>query len=83
MKKNKMFIFFLSVLGFLIFWSHAPQQGITEKLIAPTTAISSEKIRDSVVLIEDKIGIGSGFFVERDKIATNIHVVASVLDLFL
>lgn len=76
MKKNKMFLFLLSALGFLIFCAHASQQGITEKLIAPTTAISSEKIRESVVLIEDKIGFGSGFFVERDKIATNIHVVA-------
>ena len=46
------------------------------KLIAPTTVISSEKIRESVVLIEDEIGFGSGFFVEHDKIATNIHVAA-------
>lgn len=75
MKKNKLSLFLLSALGVLLFSVIAPQQGITEKLIAPTTTVSSEKIRDSVVLIEDEIGHGSGFFVERDKIATNIHVV--------
>ena len=76
MKKNKIFLFLLFVLGFLFSCALAPQQGSTEKLIAPTTTISSEKIKESVVLIEDDIGYGSGFFVERDKIATNIHVVA-------
>ncbi len=75
MKTNRQVILDLLALGFL-FCLLAPQQGITEKLITPTTAVSSEKIRDSVVLIEDKIGIGSGFFVEDDKVATNIHVVA-------
>ncbi len=76
MKTHKICLFLLSVLGFLSSCAHAPQQGITEKLIAPTTVISSEKIRESVVLIEDETGWGSGFFVERDMIATNIHVVA-------
>ena len=76
MKTNRtVFLIFLA-LGFLLFCARVPQQGVAKKLNAPTTDVSSEKIRDSVVLIENEIGIGSGFFVERDKIATNIHVVA-------
>ncbi len=68
---------FLRLLTLALLFSCAlVSQGVAEKLNAPTTDIISKKIRDSIVSIEDEIGMGSGFFVERDKIATNIHVVA-------
>lgn len=76
MKTNKTVLLILLVLEFLLFCALVPQQGVAEKLNAPTTDVIPKKIKDSIVSIEDEIGIGSGFFVEHDKVATNIHVVA-------
>ena len=76
MKTNRQVLLVLLALGFLLFCARAPQQGIAKKLNAPTTDVFSKKIKDSIVSLEDEIGIGSGFFVEHDKVATNIHVVA-------
>ncbi len=76
MKTNRQVLLVLLALGFLLSCALVPQQVVAEKLNAPTTNGISKKIKNSIVLIEDQIGIGSGFFVEDDKVATNIHVVA-------
>ena len=59
------FLFGLLALGFLLSCTQTPQQ----------------RAENGTVLIvvgnANGIGRGSGFFVERDKIATNIHVVDS------
>ncbi|RKU17039.1 hypothetical protein C6501_04825 [Candidatus Poribacteria bacterium] len=62
------------VFGILFSCAKTPQQ-IIEK---PT---EFHKHRNSIVRVENKIGffskgIGSGFFVQRNKVATNIHVIA-------
>lgn len=76
MKTNRKVFLFLLALGFSLFCPLVPQLGVAEKLNTPTTDVIPKKIKDSIVSIEDEIGIGSGFFVEHDKVATNIHVVA-------
>ena len=74
MKTKRNVFFVLFALGFLLSCVGASLQEGTERPTAQT-AVSSEKIRDSVVLIENEIGIGSGFFVGHDKVATNIHLI--------
>lgn len=76
MKTNRQVLLVLLALGFLLSCALVPQQIVAEKLNAPTTDGICKKVRNSIVLIENEIGIGSGFFVEHDKVATNIHVVA-------
>ena len=76
MKQNIKFLLVLLTLGLLISCARAPQQLVSEKPAAPVVDLTSEKIRDSIVLIESENGSGTGFFVARDKIATNIHGVA-------
>ena len=78
MKHYERFLWCLLVfLGILFSCSRAPQL-ITEE----TFTLVSEKGRDSTVQIRlvragsgELTGIGSGFFVARDKIATNLHNV--------
>ena len=62
------------VLGLLFSCARTYQQGIEN-------TSEFQKYRNSIVRVENKHGffsrgIGSGFFVERDKVATNIHVIA-------
>ena len=61
----------LVTLGFILSCAQAPQQ-LAKKSLAPT--------KDSTVRLVSQDGkpitLGSGFFVDKDKIATNIHVVA-------
>lgn len=76
MKTNRIISLVLLALGFLLFCALVPRQGVAKKLNASTTNVNTKKIKDSIVLIEDEVGMGSGFFVKSDKIATNIHVVA-------
>lgn len=67
----KSFLSLLVTLGFLLSCAQTPQQ-IAEKTLALT--------KDSTVRLVSQAGksitLGSGFFVDKDKIATNIHVVA-------
>ncbi|MDD9975366.1 MAG: tetratricopeptide repeat-containing serine protease family protein [Candidatus Poribacteria bacterium] len=80
MKVDRKSIFVLLTLGFLFSCAPTPQQIVSEKPITPPVDSVSEKVKGSTVrlvsLFGTKIHIGSGFFVARDKIATNIHVVA-------
>ncbi|MDE0088407.1 MAG: trypsin-like peptidase domain-containing protein, partial [Candidatus Poribacteria bacterium] len=71
----------LVTLGFILSCAQAPQQ-IAEKTLAPT-----EKAKQSTVRLVNRFGdsvrFSSGFFVGKDKIATNIHVVAQPGPIFV
>lgn len=56
-------------------------------LLAACTQTPQQRAKDATVLIiagsaDGTVGSGSGFFVERDKIVTNIHVVADARMVF-
>ncbi len=76
---TKFLLILLITLGFILSCAQAPQQ-ITEKTLAPTENSATKKAEGSTVLLVSRNGksepLGSGFFVDKDKIATNIHVVA-------
>ena len=76
MKQNSKSLWVLLALSFFLSCAQAPQQLVSEKLVAPTADLTSEKIRDAIVLIESENESSTGFFVGADKIATNIHAVA-------
>ena len=73
------FLSLLVSLGFLLSCAQALQQ-VAEKTLDPTADIATQKAKDSTVRLVSRIGrsktLGSGFFVDTDKIATTIHVVA-------
>ena len=69
MKANRISLLSLLTLAVLFSCARAPQE-IVE---VPTIGSTSE---DTVIRVEGRFGAASGFFVEPDKIATNIHVVA-------
>ena len=73
MKVDRKSIFVLLTLGFLFSCAPTPQQIVPKKLVIPPVDSVSEKVKDSTVRLVGLRGIGSGFFVARDKIATNIH----------
>ena len=66
MTYNRKFLLGLLALGFLLSCTQTPEQHVKNA----TVLIIVGKVDGS-------IGKGSGFFVERDKIVTNIHVVDS------
>ncbi len=80
MKQNSKSLLVLLALSLLLSCTRAPQQLVSKKSEAPIVSVTSEKLKDSVMRVVGlrgtKTHIGSGFFVARDKIATNIHVVA-------
>ncbi|MDE0317309.1 MAG: trypsin-like peptidase domain-containing protein [Candidatus Poribacteria bacterium] len=77
----KPFLSLLVTLGFILSCAQAPQQ-IAKKTLAPT-----EKAKKSTVRLVNRFGdsvrFSSGFFVDKDKIATNIHVVAQPGPIFV
>lgn len=80
MKQNSKSLLVLLALSFLLSGARTPQQLVSQKPEALTVSVTSEKLKGSVVrvvgLLGTKVQSGSGFFVARDKIVTNIHVVA-------
>ena len=80
MRHNTKFLFCFLMLGLLLSLSYA--QETSEKAEQPTEIdIISDKAKESIVhLVGGNFsiaGVGTGFFVDRDKIVTNIHVVAA------
>ena len=75
----KSFFSLLITFGFILSCAHAPQQA-TENTLVPPTDIATKKAKDAAVRLVNRFGdsvrFSSGFFVDKDKIATNIHVVA-------
>ena len=70
MRHYTKFLFCFLVLG--VFFSLSYAQETPEKAIAPAEVdLISEKGKDSIVRVG---GRGSGFFITKDKIATNFHV---------
>lgn len=80
MKRNINSLLILLSLGLFLSCAQTPRQLVSEKPVTPPVDSVSEKVKGSTVrlvsLFDTKLNIGSGFFVARDKIATNIHVVA-------
>ena len=68
MKKNRIFSLGLMVtLSLLFSCARVPEQFVE---------VPEERSDFTVIRVEGRFGAASGFFVEPDKIATNIHVVA-------
>ena len=58
--------------------ARAPQE-IAEKSLVPAEPLKSEDVRHSIVRVVNRSqirGVGNGFFVAPDQIATNIHLIA-------
>ncbi len=78
MKINKKFALGLLALTLLYACARAPQE-IQENSLVSAEPSQSEGVHNSIVRIvnpPDLRGFGNGFFVSRDKIATNIHLIA-------
>ena len=80
MKANTIVLLILLTLTVLFSCARAPQQIVEVPVVS---SIPEEGSRFTVVRIEGKHGAASGFFVEPDKIATNIHVVAQPGPVFI
>ena len=79
MRHNTKFLFSFLILELLLSFSYAQETAEEAEQLMKTDLIS-DKVEESTVRIVSGnfsiAGIGTGFFVDRDKIVTNIHVVA-------
>lgn len=78
MKIDSKFLLGLLTLMILFSCARAPQE-IEDKNLALAKPSKPESVYNSIVRIvnpPDLRGFGNGFFVARDKIATNIHLIA-------
>ena len=78
MKTNRKFALGLLALTLLCACARTPQE-IAEKSLVPVEPSKSEDVRNSIVRVVSRSqirGVGNGFFVAPDKIATNIHLIA-------
>ena len=77
-QNKKLYLGFVLTVGFLLSCAPSPQQ-IAEKTLAPSMDLAFKKGRESTVRLVggnfSEATTGSGFFVDNDKIATNIHVL--------
>ena len=63
----------LVILCFLFSCARRPQQIIETSPVVPESGTTRDF---TVIRMEGEFGVASGFFVDQDKIATNIHVAA-------
>ena len=73
MKASRISLLSLITLAVLFSCARAPQEIFEGPVVGP---MPEGKNRFTVVRVEGRHGAASGFFVEPDKVATNIHVVA-------
>ena len=83
MKTNRKFLLLLPVFLILCSCARVRQQIVYEKPVATKVDLSSVRVEDSTLMViakqedlRNRVG-STSFFVARDKIATNIHVIAS------
>ena len=85
MKTKKKFALGLLSLILLCACARAPQE-ITEKSLVPAESLKPEDVRNSIVRVASRSqirGVGNGFFVAPDKIATNIHLINDATGFFV
>ena len=78
MKTNRKFALGLLALIILCSCARVPQE-IAEKSLVPVEPLKQEDVWNSIVRVVSRSqirGVGNGFFVAPDKIATNIHLIA-------
>lgn len=75
MKTNRKFALGLLALTLLCACARAPQE-IKEKSLAPLESSKSEDVRKSIVRVGGRDSHATGFFVTRNKVVTNVHVLA-------
>lgn len=75
MKTNRKFALGLLALIILCACARTPQE-IVEKSLVPAEPSKSEDVRNSIVRVGGRDSHATGFFVTRNKVATNVHVLA-------